>query len=156
MATWQYTVHLLPVEYVKSNAGINSDFIDNFPGWEGVTLSMLSENLNQMFGSVEVLPGFRFFGNSDKYCVSILLGSDDNTVQEISARYDLRSPIHSQIESIFEFARSLNAVLVTEDFKVVAPNDFEAIRNALRASNASKFVADPSAYFEALSGKESN
>jgi hypothetical protein len=150
MATWQYTAHLFPAEYVRSHEKIDMDFVDNFPGWHGIKLSTLSATLGATFGAEQVLYGARSFGKSDESCAYLLYDERADSVGEISFRFDLRRSIRSEVEAMLELARNLRALIVTQDFKIIRPENLENMKQAILASDAAKFAQDPASYFDSL------
>jgi hypothetical protein len=86
--------------------------------------------------------------------VSILCDDKELFAIEIAVRLDLRKPISAEVQTVFGLARHLDALIFTEDFKVIAPGDIEAIKAAIGSSTALRFLNDPEAYLKSLDVKQ--
>lgn len=151
MASWQFTVYLLPFAYAQAQPELNAESVESSPGWEGVDFSLLSTKFSSAFGSEKIFAGVRSFGKSEESCVWVAYDEAKNLIGEISVRLDLRRSIKTEVDALLDLCRLLNALLVTEEFKIISPNNLEELKEALRSSRAFRFVSDPDSYFELLS-----
>lgn len=153
MAIWQYTVYLLPKVYLRNSQKQGMDVVDEFPGW-GIKVADFSGPLSKVFGDEKLQYGIRYFGKSDESDVSIVCDDDTKLLaHEISIRFDLRKSISKEVQTIFDLARQLDALIFTEDFKVIDPGDIEAMKTAIRSSTALRFLNDPEEYLKSLDVK---
>ncbi len=150
MAIWQYTVYLLPEEYIGTLKSVDVDVIDNFPGWVGLDVLKRTGWLKDAFGFEQMLYGACSFGKPDESCAYLIFDEQAGLVTEISFRLDLRSKIGSALAAICRVGSELNALIVTQDLKLVSPFDIEKFKAAILASDAAKFVTDPLMFLEGL------
>ncbi len=86
------------------------------------------------------------YGALDSTCVEIFCAED--TVEEISARIDLRNATKEQLESICAFAAA-NGLCIVHKNKRYVPR-LESFRIIIEESDAYRFLADPRTFLDAL------
>ncbi len=149
MAVWQYTVYLFPEEYLRTLKSVDVDAINSFSGWVGVDVLRHTGWIKEAFGLEQMLYGACSFGKSDESC-AYLIFDEVGLVTEISFRLDLRSKIGSIAAAICRMGSELNALIVTQDSKLISPFDIEKFREAILESESARFVADPLRFLEGL------
>ncbi len=148
MAVWQFEVALVPDGPPPGSNG-------SHPGPESGRLFARddSEILRKIEG---ILPG------RDSWSEDLILwGEEDGNrihaaleagrVVELTARIDLRQPPGSFPAQLVELARYCGARFATADGQPVLP-DLHSLSDAVRHSDAFRFVLDPQGYFHEMVG----
>jgi hypothetical protein len=76
---------------------------------------------------------------------------EEGRLAELTARFDLRRPPGSFPAQLVELARYCGARFSTADGRPI-PADLHTLSEAVRHSDASRFVVDPHRYFSELAG----
>ena len=89
------------------------------------------------------------WGEEDGNRISVVY-DDAGYPDAISVRIDARYPSNQFLQSIVEFANSINALfLILEDMQIVEPG-VEALVIRLKKSNARRFAEDPDEFLESI------
>lgn len=142
MALWQFDFYIVPrercviVENLESKdilswkqnsiSLIEIDFLEKKPSW--------TEDIVQ-------------YGKADETCIQFLY--EDEALEEISCRFDLRSLSKKMLEKILDYIEKINGMVFYEG-KIYAPKINEIIE-LMKNSKANKFCQNPVNFIEQLS-----
>jgi len=142
MALWQFDFYIVPrercviVENLESKdilswkqnsiSLIEIDFLEKTPNW--------TEDIVQ-------------YGKADETCIQFLY--EDEALEEISCRFDLRSLSKKMLEKILDYVEKINGMIFYEG-KIHAPKINEIIE-LMKSSKANKFCQNPMNFLEELS-----
>lgn len=154
MATWQYTIELIPCAKLVSLCGrvpqdLREDSYESVEWWSDHQPPSNYEALVASF--ISMCPSWstdvKCWGAEDSNVIKAVL--DDQRVIEVVVRVDLRKLDDKFLQHVVDFAVHCRCVLLTEDMKLVEP-DVNKLKLKLMDSNAARFVEDPAGYFEEL------
>lgn len=139
MALWQFDFYIVPrercviVENLESKdilswkqnsiSLIEIDFLEKTPSW--------TEDIVQ-------------YGKADETCIQFLY--EDEALEEISCRFDLRSLSKKMLEKILDYIERINGMVFYEG-KIYAPEINEIIE-LMKNSKANKFCQNPINFFK--------
>lgn len=180
MAIWQFHIYIIPkksllnkyrqvpTSLVMNKEGWN-DYFQNFnldtePGFEdALTIHWwldLNINLNNFlplattFGGIQSwtqdADGLRSFGDVDSNDFSICFNDQTNMVEEVSCRLDLRQIDRSFIDKVISLAIQFDCLLMDKKGRLYEPSIL-ALLEAIKLSNANRFVGDPEKFLNDLS-----
>ncbi len=148
MATWQFSVVLIPVSWAEENSYSSSALYDE-EGYETVCAwkdRQPAPEFKAVLG--EILPPSKSWheelltwGDEEKHDIQVWF--EDETIDGVHIRLDLNQKLNEIIIRVVKAAKTLNCALFFPEFKSVAEaNEFE-LKNAIKKSNAAKFVRNP-------------
>jgi hypothetical protein len=166
MATWQFSMHLVPRDVLRTFSPdlrtafrVDDGEVDDLPGWSTPQpVADLAERLSQVLLEVQCRDQtLRQWGPSDRTTVTVWYS--DGRVDEIHARIDLReepAATAAVIDVLASLAKDSDGWWVGGDVDVQVPVGQTApeIRAALERSPAAHFVADPYVFLEKLRTKQ--
>ncbi len=139
MALWQFDFYIVPrercviVENLESKdilswkqnsiSLIEIDFLEKTPNW--------TEDIVQ-------------YGKADETCIQFLY--EDEALEEISCRFDLRSLSKKMLEKILDYIERINGMVFYEG-KIYAP-EINGIIELMKNSKANKFCQNPINFFQ--------
>ena len=139
MALWQFDFYIVPrercviVENLESKdilswkqnsiSLIEIDFLEKTPNW--------TEDIVQ-------------YGKADETCIQFLY--EDEALEEISCRFDLRSLSKKMLEKILDYIERINGMVFYEG-KIYAP-EINGIIELMKNSKANKFCKNPINFFK--------
>ena len=139
MAVWQFSFYLTE----------NKD---------GVEPSVTSINHESLIRVAEILPvgeswlkNLQIYGDIDSTC--LVLSYENQELQEISVRLDLRDLSKSVLTNVLSFIKSNKLRILLDNGENMEPT-METILRLIKNSDALKFCAEPSAYL--LNLKQTN
>lgn len=147
MALWQFDCMIIPDKNISLD--VESDEILS---WKEIELlldikKVLANILSYSKGwSKDIL----IYGKEDGTCIKLLFEND--TLDEIILRLDLRSLTREMLSIILEFVKSINGHILYSGSIYIA--DMNAIIPLLKESDAGRFCMNPKDYFEELERKE--
>jgi hypothetical protein len=157
MATWQFDLYLIPRQKLLSLFGEVPSTLDDeaFESVRWCKDAPLPANYEEVLSSflpegVSWCDEARMWGEEDGNRIELFDVSGDT---EISVRVDARTRNEQVLNGIIKFARFIDAVLLTEEDKVIEP-DVNVVIRELEESNASRFVRDPYGFFESIANGE--
>lgn len=152
MAIWQYTLYLIPEQklsevFSNTPVQINSDVWNETDWWKDYALSA---NFNQQI-SLFLPEGnswnaqTKVWGKTDETEISVHY--ENNKVDEVTIKLDLRSITSPLVEKICQTAQMCNCLMLTENLKIIRP-DKRLLVESIKTSNGFSFVSNPEAYLE--------
>lgn len=137
MAIWQFAFHIIPYEKgIKfSSADKKAQDIEEIMCWHGYTIKDCSvkELSKALSHNKSWSDDIKLFGTMEETCVELFY--EDAILQDISIRLDLRSLTLDLLESVTNFAKSNDAVILRSDGFIIDPIVKEIIRE-IRKSDA--------------------
>jgi len=149
MALWQYKVALIPQEWLSAGGEVESLFgeegFDTEQTWGTFDTEILENEIDK------ILPRGKAW--TDAYILwgdyegdDIQLWRENAKTIDLVIRFDLRKPNKELLNGALEIARGSNLAILDLANRRVLPAKTEAIVEAIRKSEASKFVEDPHAF----------
>ena len=158
MATWQFSVVLIPASWAEEHSYSSStlyddDGYDTECAWEG---RQPETGFKELLG--EILPPSKSWhadllawGNEKEHDIQVWV--ENEIIDGIHIRLDLNQNLNEIIIKVVNAAKSLNCALFFPEFRsVVQANEFE-LKNAINKSNAAKFVNNPQEFLNEISKK---
>lgn len=142
MAVWQFDFNVVPKEKSFIAEKICSEDILS---WKQENISSVEINFleKQTSWSKDIIQ----YGKEDETCIQILY--EDEKLEEISCRLDLRSLSKKMLKEILDYVEKIGGMIFYEE-KVYSPK-LDEIIELMKSSNANKFCQNPINYFEKLS-----
>ncbi len=158
MATWQFSVVLIPTSWAEENSYSSSALYDE----EGYDTECAwkdrqpESGFKAMLG--EILPPAKSWheelltwGNEKEHDIQVCF--ENEKINSIHIRLDLNQNLNEIIVKVVKAAKNLNCSLFFPEFKLIAKaNEFE-LKNAIKLSNAEKFVRNPQEFLNEISKK---
>jgi hypothetical protein len=152
MAIWQYEFYLLPKKRVVDlfssvPTRLTRQEYELTDWWEGHNLTSdhevkVSQILpRQASWSDEI----KSWGNEEGNRIDICF--DNNTIEEILVRVDVRDISYQFIDRILSLTRDLNCLLLTEEMLILHPIK-DLLINSIKNSEAAKFVCNPEMFLQ--------
>lgn len=180
MAIWQFHIYLIPQKSLLNKYGkvptqlimdTNgwSDYIHNadfdtepefedaltIPWWLNLNINLTNIlPLLEAFGAIQNwtqnADGLRSFGDTETSDISVCFNDTTKVVEEISCRLDLRQLDKRFIDKILSLATQFECLLMDRQGRLFKPS-MEALFDAIKLTNANRFVADPEQFLNDLS-----
>lgn len=154
MATWQFTVHLIPRTKLVQLFSEIPDFLDreifdSINWWDEKDISQhydseIGSFLNESQSWSESI---KIWGQEDSDHLSVLF--DNGRVVEVEVRIDVRALNLVFVENVCSFARLCDCLLLTEGMALVEP-EVDLLLHQIGKSNAFSFVSDPVEFLDKL------
>lgn len=142
MAIWQFQFYIIP--RINSEIEIKED---ELLSWKKKNISFVKiEFLERKASWTEKIVQF---GKEDETCIQFLY--EDDILEEINCRLDLRSLSKKMLETILNFVKEIDGMIFYKD-EIYLPK-FDSIIEIIKNSNASKFCQNPTNFLEDLSKK---
>jgi len=158
MATWQFSVVLIPISWVEENSYSSSALYDE-EGYD-TECAWKDRQPDSEFKTVlgEILPPSKSWheelltwGNDEEHDIQVWV--ENEIIDGIHIRLDLNQNLNELIIKVVKVAKTLNCVLFFPELNsVVEANEFE-LNKALKKSNAAKFVTNPQEFLNEISKK---
>jgi len=155
MATWQFTISLIPKPWAIENQFNSSSLYDD-EGYD-TEIAWETNQPNPEFINLlsELLPPSKswsndllFWGNEKEHDIKV--GIENKLIEGIHIRLDLNKKLNTLIEKLIQIAKELDCVLFFPELEIVTEaNKFE-LKKALQNSRAASFVKDPSRFLSEL------
>ena len=156
MATWQFSVELIPATWAEENsysasAPYDEEGYDTERAWkdrqpDAAFKCVLSEILPPSKSWHE---GLLTWGDESEHDIQVWL--EDGVIDGIHIRLDRNQQLNEIIIRVVKAAKTLNCALFVPELKsVVEANEFE-LNNAIKNSNAAKFVRNPQDFLNVIS-----
>ena len=148
MATWQFSVVLIPISWVEENSYSSSALYDE----DGYDTACAWKNRQPCseFKAVlgEILPPSKSWheellawGNDEEHDIQVWV--ENEVIDGIHIRLDLNQNLNELIIKVVKAAKTLNCALFFPELSsVVEANEFE-LNKAVKKSNAAKFITNP-------------
>ena len=156
MATWQFSVVLIPKSWAEENKYCSSSLYDE-DGYYDTEAAWKENQPNTNFITVlsTLLPPAKSWskemlswGNEEEHDIKV--GYEGELIEGIHIRLDLNQKLNSILVKLVKVANELSCVLFFPELKTVTKaNEFE-LNNALQNSRAAKFVGDPHGFLDEL------
>ncbi|WP_039033180.1 hypothetical protein [Shewanella sp. ECSMB14102] len=158
MATWQFLVVLIPASWAEENSYSSSALYDEEGydtecAWNG---RQPESDFKDTLG--EVLPPSKSWheelltwGNEKEHDIQVWY--ENETIDGIHIRLDLNQNLNEIIIKVVKAAHALNCALFFPELKLVAEANVFEMKNAIKNSNAAKFVSNPQEFINELSKK---
>lgn len=159
MATYQFQVELLPKDWAENNifsAKQNQNVVEQVDCYKQYDFSIAwsniiySDEINKLISSI--LPKSKSWhenlltwGDDKKSDIKIWL-KDDDTIESITIRIDLRDKNTNLLKGILLFAKKLNCVFFLPEVMQVVDASLEYLYKFIYKSEAAKFTEDPKQY----------
>ena len=156
MATWQFSVVLIPASWAEENSFNASALYDE----EGDNTELAWKDRQPESGFEVVLSGILpaskswhkdllTWGNEKEHDIQVWY--EDGTIDGITIRLDLNKNLNEMITRVVKAAMILDCALFFPEFKRVAEANELALKYAIKKSDAAKFVRHPQAFLHELS-----
>ena len=156
MATWQFSVVLIPESWAQENKYCPSSLFDE-DGYYDTDAVWKENQPNPEFINLlsNLLPPAKSWskemlcwGNEEEHDIQV--GYEGKFIESIHIRLDLNQKLNSILVKLVKVSKELNCVLFFPELKTITEaNEFE-LRMALQDSRAIKFVKDPHGYLDEL------
>lgn len=133
MALWQFEFSLIP-----KNA--------NGESWRERSAPKKAIQYLDTILKKSILDGVAKYGESDSTCIELFY--EDNKLDEILCRLDLRNLTKLLLEKIVDFCKLADGVILYNGKSY--PVDLDSLRNLMLQSKAAKFCQDPAKYLSML------
>jgi len=146
MALWQFDFWIIPMNRKKENFQE-----DEILSWKKEKINI---DINKFFENIlkeeaSWSEHIKQYGEGDKTCIKLRV--EDNKIDEISCRLDLRSLSKDQLEKILDYISKIKGEIFYKG--EIYPASFESIKNLIKESEAAKFCVNPQQYFEEIVNK---
>ena len=158
MATWQFSVVLIPASWAEENSYSSSALYDEEGydtecAWKG---RQPESEFKAVLG--DILPPSKSWhealltwGNEKEHDIQVWF--ENETIDGIHIRLDLNQNLNEIIVKVVKLAKTLNCALFFPEFKsVTEANEFQ-LKDAIKKSNAAKFVCNPQEFLNEISKK---
>ncbi len=158
MATWQFSVVLIPASWAEENSYSSSALYDDEGydtecAWKG---RQPESGFKAVLG--DILPPSKSWheelltwGNEKEHDIQVWF--ENETIDGIQIRLDLNQTLNEMIVKVVKSAKALDCALFFPELKSVAEaNEFE-LKGAIKNSNAAKFVRNPQEFLNEISNK---
>lgn len=148
MATWQFSVNLIPRSWAIENK-YSSSLLYTEEGYDTEEAWKENQPKPEFINILStILPlaeswskDLLYWGNEEGHDIQV--GYENKLIEGIHIRLDLNQKLSSIIAKLVKVAKELDCVLFFPELKtVVEANEFE-LKNALQNSRAAQFVKDP-------------
>lgn len=141
MAIWQFSCMVIP-----RGRELNEYTKEQLISWEGINLSgSTSEFLDNILPIAKSWSkDIDQYGKNDCTCIEIVY--DDNQIEEINCRLDLRDLSKDLLIRIIEYIKEINGEILYSGN--IYPADITTIVDLMKKSDAAKFCNNPRLYFE--------
>jgi len=150
MATWQFTLHLIPRTSLALlfPAGIPDSLgPEIFVSTEWWTAPLWQDYESQISSFLKEgkswSESIRMWGDEDSDRLNLIF--DNGHIAEVEFRIDVGKLDLRFVENICTFAKLCDCLLLTEEFALIEP-DVELLRHQIGNSNAWGFVSDPAEF----------
>lgn len=142
MAIWQFDCYIIPEEKKGLEENLDDEDILSWKKYKisSVEIDFLERHTSWTEDIVQ-------YGKNDETCIQFLY--EEDLLEEISCRFDLRSLSKRMLEQILDFIYKMGGVIFYNG-KVYSPS-FDVIIELMKSSKANKFCQNPINYFEELS-----
>ena len=154
MAIWQFDLYFVSEGLAKRRGVIAGTQIASTQCDELLHQNierLPAEAINQLKEVLEVGKSWSesldVFGDLESTCITCL--KEQHGIIEIKARLDLRTITCEILVAILNFAKAINCLLLTDEYKVINPTLVE-LKDEIRLSSAYLFVKDPRGFIEGL------
>ncbi|MCM1161707.1 MAG: hypothetical protein NC412_10825 [Roseburia sp.] len=145
MALWQFDCYIIPRENcVAENNSSDEDILS----WKKRKIS--SVKINFLEKQASWIDDIVQYGKENETCIQFLY--EDELLEEINCRFDLRSLTKKMLEKILDYVQKIKGMIFYEG-KTYYP-DMDEIVELMKKSNANKFCQNPKNYFEEFSDNE--
>ena len=158
MATWQFSVVLIPTSWVEDNSSSISSLYDE-EGYD-TACAWKDRQPDSGFKAVlgEILPPSKSWheellawGNDEEHDIQVWV--ENGVIDGIHIRLDLNQNLNELIIKVVKAAKTLNCALFLPELRIVVEaSDFE-LNRAIKKSNATKFVTNQQEYLNEISKK---
>ncbi|QVK17258.1 hypothetical protein KHQ81_10225 [Mycoplasmatota bacterium] len=148
MAIWQYVFYIIPKDKFDKYDNLNiTNIIDNIT-WEGYEINENSIKTlsNILKPSKSWSEDIKQLGEIDKTCIEFIYEND--VLENIEFRLDLRDITKDIINLILEFIRDNNALIVCDN-KIINP-EYKDITENIRLSKTFSFIKNPLHYLKMI------
>jgi hypothetical protein len=158
MAIWHFKAWVVPQKILGSTDRRHADRVEPTAlagAWLGAEIQPIAEQIEllELKSSKSWSSKILVWGDEDRMFVRIL--QDAGQIVEIELGLDAREVVFETCVKVSKFLDSINARLVSTDGSIVG-RGASGIAQALRTSDAWRFVVDPGAFLGELTGKAKN
>lgn len=142
MALWQFDFNIVPRERCAIVEDLSTEDILSWKQ-ENISLVKIDFLEKETSWSKDIVQ----YGKADETCIQFLY--EDEILEEISCRFDLRSLSKKMLKEILEYVKKIEGMIFYEG--KIYPPSLGAIIELMKSSKAHKFCQNPINYFEELS-----
>lgn len=145
MAIWQFTFTIIPCKKEIKSA-------DDIRSWNGYSLkdSSIKEISKVLKPSKSWSDDIKVFGNNEETCIELFY--ENNILDDVSVRLDLRNLTIEILEAIVNFINSNDAFILTTNGATVKPIVKDLIEQ-IRKSEAYSFSRNPETFLAQIKEK---
>lgn len=144
MALWQFHCYIIP----RENRNLNEKSCDeDILSWKkhAIPTARIDFLEKQTSWTEDIVQ----YGKDDETCIQFLY--EEDLLEEISCRLDLRSLSIKMLEQVMEYINKIEGMILYEN-KIYFSNINDMVE-LIKKSNANKFCQNPMNYFDELSKK---
>lgn len=153
MAVWQFTIALLPQDWLDAGGDLRSLFaegtFDASSAWRSYRHPQLEEILGSALSKGKSWNSRLTLWGSEQTDDIQLFRSQDR-VDSVTVRFDLRQPNMTLFQQVVHIARELRLAIVTLETMSVVPLDVLRLLRAAAESRAAHFVLDPASFLSQM------
>jgi hypothetical protein len=158
MAVWQFTIALLPQDWLDAGGSALSLFAEGTFDASSAWWSYRHPQLDEILGSAlskgkSWRSELSVWGNEQTD--DIQLFRRKGRVNSLVVRFDLRQPNIALFQQVVHIARELRLAIVTLETMNVVPLDVERLLRAAAESQAAHFVLDPASFLSQMESANS-
>ncbi len=152
MATWQYTLAVVPKENLSCVAigrKIESEEeYEKLLPWQASFFKFASDKLTIHFGNSSTLGQVTLWGKSDETCAKLIKREDETF--EIILRLDLRSLKKHDLLFLIEFMEKTGCCCIDES-RILMDADLDSLKAHIKQSKAFSFLNNPELFLNGIS-----
>lgn len=141
MALWQFDFYIVPREKCVIVEELENEDILSWKQ-NGISLIEIDFLEKEISWTKDIVQ----YGKADETCIQFLY--EDEVLEEVSCRFDLRSLSKKMLEKILDYVEKIEGMIFYEG-KIYAPQIDEIIE-LMKSSKANKFCQNPMNFFEKL------
>lgn len=156
MATYQFTIELLPETWAKNNNYSAKSLYDNGQydsviAWENQIINTEIDNIisNILPKNNSWSSDLLIWGNEENNDIQIYTSTKGH-IESFIVRLDLRRELDDYINKIVSLANELNCIFFVPEFKKIINANKQDLYTYIQRSSAKRFVDNPQKYFNDL------
>ncbi|WP_129641433.1 hypothetical protein [Peristeroidobacter agariperforans] len=153
MAVWQFTIALLPQDWLDAGGDVLSLFAEGCFDASSAWRSYRHPQLEQILGSAlsqgkSWSSQLTLWGSEQTNDIQLFRSKD--RVDSVVVRFDLRQPNMALFQQVIRIAQQLRLAIVTVETMSIVPLDVLRLLRAAAESRAAHFVLDPASFLSQM------
>ena len=160
MAIWQFRLTLVPASEIQCRYAnmpnvIPPEDAEDFPWWNKTQPhANFEDQIDKILPEIKSWSfGMRIWGDERSNTATVCYNDDNNKIEWIGFRIDIRAISEEYITAICAVAQDLECIFITGTYHLLVPK-VEAVLDAIGHSTAKKYIEDPVATLRDLNGEK--